>query len=168
MLIRKEHRMKGILPIILLLSAATALAQNVNAWLDYPLEYAQLTGAFNSPVSAKQLFESGALISRPNDDGQVALCKVDKRTRQKNVVTYLLTSSVGGKPLVKFVVQIQVDDAQESALLTYFKMTVVSTGNVAESQYDGTVDSAGEVWGMFLSMSQIIFDADKVNALLET
>lgn len=159
--------MKKMLPVLLFLSAAWISAETVNAWLDYPVEYAQLTGAFKGAPTAKMFFESGALINRKNDNGDLAVCKVVKRTRQLNTVTYLLTSSAAGKPLVKFVVRLEINDAEESTLMSYFKVTIISNGNVVESEYDGTAESAGQVLGMFISVLQLILDVDKVNSFFQ-
>jgi len=158
---------KQILPIVLLVLSVKLFAQNMNAWLDYPIDYAQLTGVFSGPVTAKMLLESGTLLNRTNDNGDRVICKIDKKTRKGNTVTYLLTTSAAGKPVVKFVIRLKINDSEESALLSYFKMNIVSSGNLVESEYDGTEESAGKVWGMLLEAKrlQFIFDVDKFDSM---
>src|SRR5208283_1148760 len=139
---------KHLLPIALLLLSVKLFAQDANAWLDYPIDYAQLTGVFSAPVTPKALFDAGPLINRTDENGKPVICKIDKRTLKGDTVTYLLTSSAAGKALVKFVIRLTINDSENSTRLSYFKMTFVSSGKLAESEYDGTEESAGQVWGM--------------------
>lgn len=154
--------------VFLFLSSVMVIGQTANntKYLDYPIEYSQLAGTFVAKPTPRILFSTNYLLNTKNDQDKIVKCKVNKKTVEGNIITYLLSVNVDGSPVILITIKLEANDDEACNYMTYFKMKNVASGAITEMESDGTPESYGNVIGGFIGLSNYMFNVEKINSKL--
>ncbi len=144
--------------------------QKSRNYLDYPIEYTQISGVFKGKPTPRMLFYTpGNLVNITNENGITLICRIDKKTRKNNGETYYLSLNQGKKKILLFQISLQINDDEECSYMTYFKVKNVESGLISEFSYDAddTVTSFGRIMGGFSGTAQYMFNIDQLNKSFE-
>jgi hypothetical protein len=133
-------------------------------FLDYPIEYSQLSGVFKGKPTPRILFYTpNNLINFTNENGTILIGKIDKKTQENNNVTYYLSLYMSKKKVMLFQFTLTINDDEECNYMTYSKVKNVETGMIAEFIYDGSAESLGRVIGGFTETANYLFNVAEIN-----
>jgi hypothetical protein len=147
-------------------------SQKNQKYLDYPIEYLQLTGIFKGKPTPRILFDTNNLLYVKGDQGTV-YCKIVKQTIEGNNINYYLSveadmASGEKKKFLTIQFQLTVNNDDSCNYITYFRVKNMDTGEILEKVYDKTdsAESYGNLAGDFSGLAENMFDLNKVNNLL--
>jgi hypothetical protein len=160
--------MKIALIALMCFVAVSVSGQASQSCMDYEIENIQLLGSFRYGVSLKTLFDPSNLVNFTAAEGKQVACRLDKKTVQGKSITYLFTTTVEKKPVLKTVLRFEVKESEEAVSMVYIKVTNPVSGQVSMAEDDGTQQTLGRVLGIFGGIAAFIVDVDKVNALAKT
>jgi len=154
--------MKKLLIAILIFVPMLTQAQNSGGYWKYNIEYSNEGGHFPDAVSLGQLFPTDVTLDVKSAKGNELKTVLTKKTWRQPYLTLLLNTTANGKKLLQTVLKFEIKDDEESALLVYLKVSNLVSGEITESEIDGTDVSEANTAGVFLGVSTFLADVNKL------